>query len=518
MYGLSEFGTTAFSSIKGFYLNAFLLEVAGIPAGTAGILLLLAKIVDAVLDPIIGYASDRTVTRCGRRKIWVAIAMLPLCVSYVALWIVPDFDALNKSAYYGGMIIIYSALLSCVALPIAALAPELTENYDERTSLMVFKVAVFSIAIISGTFIHSLLVEAFPGAEVVPPALNSTSNVTNPYCPPLGVNGTQIVERSVNYQLGYLVSGFLWAIVALIPLVLLLIFVPERPSKKLKPHIRRDGSVRRKNMSVVEGFMTMVRNRAFVCVMLVYLSSQLAIQFIQNNLFLWTKYVLLREEWFSYLLLVLLGTSFLVLPFWERVARRIGKPKVYAIGAFIVMIMMNYAFVMEWMPQLAKDVTIWMTAAVTGVGISALFLIPVSMFPDVIERDELETGVRREGIYYSFFVFFQKVALAGALAISNFILAGAGYVSPETAGCSTPVQSDKVKLILGVMLGPIPCGIVLLSLIALYFYPITKENHLHTLKLLDEQRKAKALVTTDNEATVRSRGNTRDAEVDGDFQ
>lgn len=127
------------------------------------------------------------------------------------------------------------------------------------------------------------------------------------------------------------------------------------------------------------------------------------------------------------------------------------------------------------------------------------------MFPDVIERDELATGLRREGIYYSFFVFFQKLALAGALAVSNFVLSGAGYLSPEVAGCSTPLQSDTVRLAMGIMIGPVPAAVLSLSLVALWFYPITKEAHLHTLKELDEERKRRALVTTDSEATHRTR-------------
>jgi GPH family glycoside/pentoside/hexuronide:cation symporter len=132
---------------------------------------------------------------------------------------------------------------------------------------------------------------------------------------------------------------------------------------------------------------------------------------------------------------------------------------------------------------------------------SALLLIPASMFPDVIERDELETGMRREGVYYSFFVFFQKMALAGALAISGFILGGSGYVSPEVAGCtyvvtvlslffppltslySSPVQPDSVRLALAIMIGPVPCGMLLITLIGLYFYPITKGNNLSCVSL-----------------------------------
>lgn len=522
----------------GFFLNAFLLEVAGVEPSQAGTLLLVAKLVDAVADPFIGWASDRTRTRWGRRKVWIAVSMVPLSVAYFVIWIVPPGIAEDaKFWYYLCMLVLLSVAISCVTLPASALAPELTENYDERTSLMVFKVGAFSVATIVATFAHSMLVEAFPAA---PPALAlpaadpasllamlpaveapAPRNVSSACA-----NATASESAAINYELGYLVSALVWAILSLVPLVLLLFLVPERTSAaREKPAVRRDGSIRRKTMTVLQSLLSMVRNRAFICVMLVYLFSQLAIQFVQNNLYLWTKYVLLREEWFSYLLLVLLGTSFLMLPLWELASQRWGKRLIYVVGVVVLLAALVWLFFAEWQPMELRDVLCWFAvspgrhgggvgcsivipisqAAIAGVALSALLLIPVAMFPDVIERDELETGMRREGIYYSFFVFFQKMALAFALAISNFILERSGYISPELAGCSTPAQPGAVKLALAIMLGPIPAGILLLSLVALWFYPITKETHLRTLAQLDEQRKQRALVTTDNEATHASR-------------
>ena len=210
VYGLGEWGASSFAAIMGFYLNPFFLEVAGVPAGLAGTILLVAKLVDAVTDPLIGIASDRTRSRFGRRKIWIAVFVIPLAAFYVAVWLVPNTSSDGaKVAYYMTILIFLSCTLSCVHLPYSSLAPELTENYDERTSLMVFKVGVFSIATIATTFAHSMIIEAF--SSFVP---YSTINGTDP-CVQLNVSSVtramdvNITETTYTEVINYQVRLFL---------------------------------------------------------------------------------------------------------------------------------------------------------------------------------------------------------------------------------------------------------------------------------------------------------------------
>jgi len=111
-----------------------------------------------------------------------------------------------------------------------------------------------------------------------------------------------------------------------------------------------------------------------------------------------------------------------------------------------------------------------------GVGISVTYLIPWSMLPDVVELDELKTGIRREGVYYSFFVFFQKVGLSFGLALSNFCLGSAGYITPTSYATSEDTQPDSVQFMLKILIGPVPAVILALSFIPLYFYNVDKES------------------------------------------
>ncbi len=403
-------------------------------------------------------------------------------------------------AYYTLILIFFSAIMSCVILPTAALAPELTSNYDERTSLMMYKVLFFSFMTIVATFVHSLVVGLFyyPEGTVFPSNVTSVCNASQ-----VIVNGTSIDAPVVNSELGYLVSAIIFAAITVPPLILLLLCVPEREVSKKKRAVRRDGSVRIKQFTVWQSFVTMVTNRSFVCVTLIYLFSQLAIQFVQNNLILYIKYVLNRNEWFSFLLLVLLGTACLSLPLWEIMSRRYGKSRMYLVGALVGICCFLSAFFIDFYEsQLARDIMIWITAVVGGASIGSLFLIPVAMLPDAITQDELRTGTRREGIFYAFFILFQKIALAVAVAISNFVLSGTGYQSPESAQCADPVQNEQTRLALSFMIGVVPAIIMSLSLIALFFYPVTKEMHLDTLKQIEDEKQKNALITTDGEQTV----------------
>jgi glycoside/pentoside/hexuronide:cation symporter, GPH family len=124
---------------------------------------------------------------------------------------------------------------------------------------------------------------------------------------------------------------------------------------------------------------------------------------------------------------------------------------------------------------------------VIGMGVSTAYLIPWSMIPDVIELDELRTGQRREGVFYSFMVLLQKLVLAAALAIVGQTLQLAGFVS-QTAGQPEPIQPQGALDAIRVMVGPLPAIVLGLGIALAYFYPITKEKHAEIVRQLAERR------------------------------
>ena len=113
------------------------------------------------------------------------------------------------------------------------------------------------------------------------------------------------------------------------------------------------------------------------------------------------------------------------------------------------------------------------------------------MLPDVIELDELQTGQRREGIFYAFMTLLQKMGLAVGLFLVGAALEGSGFIAEQ----ATQPQSALVAIRL--FMGPVPLVLLICALVLCYFYPITRAVHAETLLKLSEQRRSK---TQENKA------------------
>ena len=121
-----------------FFLLIFYNQVLGMDAGLVGLALMLALVFDAVLDPLIGYFSDRTYTKWGRRLPWLYIAPWPLAIMWVILWSPPTGEA---PSFLGllGIAVGVRVLLSACEVPQVSLLPEITADYDERTTLFRYR-------------------------------------------------------------------------------------------------------------------------------------------------------------------------------------------------------------------------------------------------------------------------------------------------------------------------------------------------------------------------------------------
>jgi GPH family glycoside/pentoside/hexuronide:cation symporter len=131
----------------------------------------------------------------------------------------------------------------------------------------------------------------------------------------------------------------------------------------------------------------------------------------------------------------------------------------------------------------------YLLAVMAGVGVSTAYLIPWSMIPDVIELDELETGQRREGIFYGFMVLLQKFGLALGLFIVGNVLERFGF-KESVAGQPIPVQPESALLAIRYTVGIIPAICLVLGIVLTYFYPITREKHAEIMLKLKEKREA----------------------------
>ena len=219
--------------------------------------------------------------------------------------------------------------------------------------------------------------------------------------------------------------------------------------------------------------------------MAIYLLSWLCIQFVQANMLLYVRYWVGGEDRFIQLAFALQVSAFVFLLIWSKVSQKWGKQKVYYVGmSFWIAVEIAIFFVQPGQFNLVLAL-----AVLAGVGVSVGYLIPWSMLPDVVELDELETGQRREGIYYGFFVFLQKLGISLGLALSNFALEAAGYINAEDLA-NLPQQPTAVLTALRIFVSIVPAVILLLSFPVVRSYPITREKHAEILAAIAAKKQS----------------------------
>lgn len=158
LYGSGDIGFSLTTTILGAYFAIFLVDVVGLRPGYAAVAVFIGKSWDYVNDPLVGYLSDCTRTRWGRRRPYLLFGALPLALTFTMLWWRPDFEKTSALLiYYTLAYLLFEASATLLYMPYFALTPELTSDYDERTSLTSYRM-FFSILGSLLAFILPLLI------------------------------------------------------------------------------------------------------------------------------------------------------------------------------------------------------------------------------------------------------------------------------------------------------------------------------------------------------------------------
>eukprot|EP00002_Diphylleia_rotans_P009906 TRINITY_DN2025_c0_g3_i1.p1 TRINITY_DN2025_c0_g3~~TRINITY_DN2025_c0_g3_i1.p1 ORF type:complete len:484 (-),score=103.71 TRINITY_DN2025_c0_g3_i1:399-1850(-) len=441
-YAFGGFGIFLYATIKGIFFLIFLADVAKVDPVASGFILLFGKCIDALTDPFVGQLSDRTQSRWGRRRPWLIFGAIPFGVSYFLLWIVPSDDPTTNIAYYFVMSVILDALGTVVYVPYSSLLTDLADSYDERTRLTSLRQVFGLLGTIVGTIGHGAILFATSDGDTL-----------------------EHTEK------GYLISGVVFGILIAVPLLVVGFFVEERPSDQNSDVQVRESLTEFANRFIAE-CKYLLRNRSYVILVGIYLFSFMVNQFFQGSFLLWIENVLKENKGALVLLIIATLCSVVIIITAARVSQRLGKKTTYVIFSGVALpFMLSTLFIKEG--QLG--VVLFMIPFITFNSATSL-LLPLAMLPDIIDKDELDSSVRREGSFFSFFLMAQKVAQALALAIINFSIGLAGYKAPDDDEDAEDVeQPDSVIVVLRLLVGPVPfcCGLAALSLLRIY--PMTKQ-------------------------------------------
>lgn len=424
LYGAGDLGFSMNNTIMGVLFNIFLLDIVGLRPGLAAVAVLVGRIWDFVNDPLIGHLSDRTRTRWGRRRPFLLFGFAPFALAFAALWWKPPIDSeLGLTAYYALAYLVYEALATFVYMPYYALTPELTLDYDERTALTSYRM-VFSI--IGGLIAFTL---------------------------PLHVIGERVPENADRV----LLMGIIFGSIAALPLLLTFLGTRERSTFQSQEQPRLKASLQ-----------AAFKNRPFLFAMGIFFFTWAALEIVQGMLLFFLKYRMDMEKQSDWILAAIFLTALFTLPFWEWASRRWDKRIAYIAGmVFLSGVIITLIVIRpEW------GLLVIMTLAVlAGAGVGAMHVLPWAIIPDAIEWDELVTGQRHEGMFYSLVTLFRKIASAVAMPMIPIALGWGGYVS------NAPVQPPGAVRAIQIMTGVVPSICLCAGIVFALLYPLSRERH-----------------------------------------
>jgi glycoside/pentoside/hexuronide:cation symporter, GPH family len=421
-YGAGEFSSSIFFTVTSFWLMNFLTDEVALSAALAGTALLVGKIWDAVIDPFIGYFSDHTRSRWGRRRPYILFFMIPFGIAFVLMFRNPGIASQTGKFWWALLTyIFFCTVYSLTNIPYNALLPEISRDYNERTTIAGFKQGYAVIGTILGA-----------GAAMPIMALFASKTA------------------------GFIGMSAVFGLLTTVSLMISFFSVRE-PEFIAQP----------KGESLLKSLGDVFTNKPFLLLLAAWFSNSSAVAVMEAMLIYYYKYIFQDEGAVTLAMITLLVVTIATIPLWVWLAKKLSKRTTYVIGMTITLLaVVVFGFLGDTLGQFGSLGIM----VIAGVGFSSHYVLPWSMAPDTIEFGYARSGVRREGVYYSIWTFM--TALGGALAgfLVGQFLTLFGYVA-------NAVQSSTSILGMRLLIGPLPAVLILLSNLALAFYPLDRKRY-----------------------------------------
>ena len=392
----------------------------GLSLTAVGTIWLLTRMFDAVSDPLIGWLSDRTDTRWGRRRIWM-LASVPIMMLAIYKLFMPT-GAVTELYLLGWLVALWAGW-TMLFIPYYAWAAELSSDYNERTRITGWRAWLGMAANVFSKLVPVLAIFLFDYG---------------------GTEETLILIGTMTLILLPLTVG------------LTVFNVPE--SRNYKPTA----------IPLLPGLRLMWANGPFKRLVLAFFVNQLGAAISTALVVFYIRNVLGEAQSSILMLLVYYGFNLLGIPFWIWFTTRIGKHRAWC-GALAVFACFQSCYLLLGHGDFYYMLPI---TACTGFLGGAFYVIPNSMKADVIDIDRLESGEDRAAWYFAVWSFTTKVALSVGPWIALTMLALVGF-DPGATGEITEEGLLGLKLLF--VLGP-ASGFVLAALIA-WNHPLDEAQH-----------------------------------------
>ena len=423
-WGLADMGIVVFVVVKQLLILTYLTAFLGVPVGIAGFVTTAVLIFDMITDPLIGYLSDRTQSRYGRRAPWMFIGVLVMSAGMVGLFSVPAGMAMSANltwvvAFFG----LATIGFTMVAIPYGAQSGEITQDPKERSAMTGWRMAFASIGILIG-------------GAVIP-----------------GLAGSM---------------GYAMAALAVTPLMVGAVWLSLWSTRKAP----RNEAAAQVNLAGMFGLV--FANKAFMVLVVLYGVMTLAIAMITAGLPFAALYLIVDSgdtmlsgaaaalSTLSLMFAAFVVGSILSQAVWVLLSNRLGK-----VGALIIGLSL-YVLLLYALNTQLPSVNVTAIAGMfvlAGMTNGAYQQIPWAMYPDLMDVTRRTSGVAIEGAFSAVWLFGQKLANAAAPAVLGLTLAAAGW-QETTGGVVTQSEGAMAALLNAITL--IPAVILIVAVIGLW--------------------------------------------------
>lgn len=436
-YGFGEMANNFVFSMGLLFLLNYYTDVAGISAAAAGTLLLIVRIYDAIMDLVVGRIIDRTRTslRWGRFRPYLLWGALPLLLLNVAVFSVPaGWEEGGKLVYAYVSYALLGTAYAFVNIPYGSLSGVMTQVARERSQLGAIRTLMATITIVFVAFVLG-------------------SGLRN--------------EHGVALQT--LLTRFTLALALLGTLLYLVCFITTREV------VERD--IPRPRWK--DSLLTLISNRPLHLLCLASVLMLVGTTCMGASVMYYARYVLGDTKHF--LTIILTTTVFgvlVVVPLVPMLVVRLGKRRTFLLGAAIAAV----AHLVLLLVPTSSLSAILATLALGSVGTVLAMAVIWALECDTVEYGEWQTGLRLEGMNYSFFSLTRKCGQALGGSMPAFLLAGSGYV-PNLATQST---SALIGIQLGVTL--LPASAFAIAFLIMLFYPLSDQRFFELLQEIKARR------------------------------
>jgi oligogalacturonide transporter len=446
-FGLGDIYGGGAMVVIGFYYLVFLTDVIRINPALAGTVILISKFYDAITDPFEGILTDRTRTRMGRRKPYLLAGIPLVFLSFFLMWY-PTTLASEFGRFIFVLVtyLFFSTIVSIVMLSYNAVIPELTPDYNERTSISSFRIFFSSIGSIIAAVAPLEIVKAFPDVHQ-----------------------------------GYIAMGIAFGLLFALPFIFTILAIRERP----------DFSRPLTKFNWREGFIEPFKIRTFVLALVMYLMAFVAMDVVQSVVVYFMKNYIQHPQDITMVNGTLLIAQLVILPAFVVLSRRTNKRTAYIVGAVLwILVMLTSLLLGPAQPRWIM----YLFATCVGFGTGGVVVIMYAIFPDIPDVGELRNGKRQEGTFSSLITFMRKLSSAFSLFLVGNFLNLTGYLPPVQQvvdGATRLVEQTQTLqflLFLRLLFVLVPLVFLSLAVWAAARFPLTLEAHQRLTRLLEARR------------------------------